>query len=145
MIRSLRLGGRPEEIAAEVGLYDVLDLEIGGPEAHGEMEMAGTAMTAREQVSLPGVDAMTMGGGDDGTMAMVMEPAPETPPLPFTSSSTCPIPQPGSPPPAPVKEAMSSREEMAPGPARPPLATSLTDLACLLSWGAGGEYDPQRQ
>ena len=40
---------------------------------------------------------------------------------------------------------MSSQEEMAPDPTRPPLATSLTDLARLLSWGAGGEHDPQRQ
>ena len=102
-------------------------------------------MTVREQVILPEVGDMAMGGGDDGTAVMVTEPAPETPPLPFTSSSACPIPQPGSPPPATVEQAMGSQEEVAPDPTRPLLATSLTDLACLLSWGAGGEHDPQRQ
>ena len=45
MIRSLRLGGISEEIAAEVGLYDVLELDIGGPEAHDEDEIAETAAT----------------------------------------------------------------------------------------------------
>ena len=40
---------------------------------------------------------------------------------------------------------MKSQQDMAPDPTRPPLATSLTSLACLLSWGAGGERDPERQ
>ena len=43
MIRSLRLGGLSEDIAEEVCLYDVLDLEIDEPGMHGGSEAAGTA------------------------------------------------------------------------------------------------------
>ena len=74
-----------------------------------------------------------------------MESAPETPPLAFTSSSACPSPQLGSPPPATVAQTRKSKQDMVPDPTRPPLATSLTSLACLLSWGAGGERDPEGQ
>ena len=126
-------------------MYDVLDLEIDEPEAHGDSAASGITNAAREDVISPRADAVTSGQGDYGTAVMDMESAPETPPLAFTSSSECPIPQPGSPPPATMEQTFKSQDEFAPDPTRPPLATSLANLACLLSWGAGGERGPHGQ
>ena len=71
MIRSLILPGLSQDLAADVGLYDVLDRHIVVPgEAGGDVR----AFDTFEQ----------LGGGQASGL-----PAPDAPPLPFTSHPRC--------------------------------------------------------
>ena len=85
-LKSLRFAGIPDDLADEVGLYDVLtlDLEDVGVDPNAGSSDGGMVMP----VSLEAIEVPEE----------VEKPAPVTPPLAFTSSARAPI----DPPPVPV-------------------------------------------